>query len=342
MLALFIAPGFLGLAAKNGATTNGGGTTSSGSSPPLLVARAAIRLPNSAGRIDHMDYDPLDNRLFVAEFGNNSVAVIDLASNTLARVLTGFDGPQGVLYVPRYDELFVSNGGTGVVDIYNATSLQLRSSVKLASNADNLRLELGSQTVYVGFGEGNASGIATINATNGTVTGTIPLPGHPESFQLEQNGSRIFANVPSKAAVFVVNRTTRALIGTLPLPGYVANFPMALDEPGHRLFVGTWAPPELVVYDTDSSKLVANLTISQNADDMFFEPQLHLIYISCTAGFIDVVRQGSLDSYALASSIPTSSGARTSLLVLNPPRLYLGIPASGSTPAEIEIVYPNA
>src|ERR1043166_4093030 len=89
--------------------------------------------------------------------------------------------------------------------------------------------------IDVGYGSG-ALGI--IDVGSGLKSGSIPLAGHPESFQLEQDGPRIFVNVPAANQIAIVDRIKKQVVSTWLLDGAHANFPMALDEANHRLFVG--------------------------------------------------------------------------------------------------------
>ena len=93
-----------------------------------------------------------------------------------------------------------------------------------------------------------------------------------------------------------------------------SNFPMALDEADHRLFVGTWHPARLAVLDTRSGKVIADLKACGDADDLFCDPTSKRISMSCGAGFIDVFQQKDADHYLEVEKISTASGARTSLL----------------------------
>src|SRR5205823_9981427 len=97
----------------------------------------------------------------------------------------------------------------------------------------------------------------------------VRLSGHPESFQLEKSGPRIFVNVPGAAHVVVIDRTRNAVIARWELGDAAANFPMALDEPDHRLFIGCRRPARLLVYDTASGKRVAGVPIGGDTDDLF-------------------------------------------------------------------------
>src|SRR5207245_4581296 len=114
-------------------------------------------------------------------------------------------------------------------------------------HAHNGRYGAATHTLYVGYGAG---ALGLIDATRAQHLGDIPLQGHPEAFQLEQAGPRIFVNVPSAHHVAVVDRDTRAVTTTWPLQGVEANFPMALDDTNHRLFVSLRKPAMLMIVDT--------------------------------------------------------------------------------------------
>ena len=74
--------------------------------PAPLQLEAKILLGNVRGRIDHMAVDLKRQRLFVAELGNDSVGVVDLATHSLVRTITGLNEPQGVGYESSADILF--------------------------------------------------------------------------------------------------------------------------------------------------------------------------------------------------------------------------------------------
>src|SRR5262245_48985412 len=83
-----------------------------------LELEAKIPLGEVAGRIDHLAVDLSRKRLFVAELGNDSVAVVDLKAGKVKHVITGLKAPQGVGYVPSSDTVFVANAGDGTVLLF--------------------------------------------------------------------------------------------------------------------------------------------------------------------------------------------------------------------------------
>ncbi len=66
---------------------------------PLRVV-ATIALPDVDGRIDHLAFDAVRQRLYIAALGNDSVEVVDTASGKWLKSLKGFHEPQGIVVVP--------------------------------------------------------------------------------------------------------------------------------------------------------------------------------------------------------------------------------------------------
>ncbi len=292
-----------------------------------------ITLPNASGRIDHMTVDSSGGKLFVAMLGNNSLAEVNLTQGAFVRSLQGLAQPQGVLFVPSANKLFVTNGGSGLVDIVDPNSLQVTNSVQLSSDADNIRYD-SHGLVLVGYGFG---GIAVLNLTTEKVTASVGLIGHPESFQLDRNDSKMFVNVPAGSYVAVVDRDTNSIISRWPLPSNVsANFPMALDEIHHRLFVGARLPAEVVVYDTLSGRVVDTISVGQGPDDVFYSPN-GCLYVSSREGYTYVFSQTDPDHYKAGDNVFTGIGGGTSLLLPQLGRLYVAIPQNQSQPAEVGV-----
>src|SRR5437667_4647635 len=293
-----------------------------------------IPLPDVKGRIDHLAVDTKGKRLFVAALGNNTVEVLDLDAGTRLRSIAGCSKPQGLVYLPRPNLLFVANGGDGRVRIYDGAAFKPIVTLGGLEDADNLRYDAKLDRVYVGYGDG---GIGVINPVTGVLTVRIPLKAHPESFQIEQDGNYLFANVPDAQHIAVIDRHQRVVVETWPLKDFRANFPMTLDEGDHRLFVGCRNPARLVVLDARDGERVADLPLSGDTDDLFYDGARRRIYAACGEGFIDVIEQRDVDDYKLLEKIPTAPGARTCLFSLELNQPYPAVPRLGERPAGIRV-----
>jgi YVTN family beta-propeller protein len=308
---------------------------------PLATA-GTIPLEGVAGRIDHMAVDVAGKRLFVAALGNGSVEVIDLAARKRTGTIRDLREPQGVAYVPELDRIVVASGGDGTVRFYDAKGLKPIQTVRLGDDADNVRYDAPAKRVYVGYGDG---ALAALDAQTGQKLADIKLPGHPESFQLQAKGDRIFVNVPSARQVAVIDRRKAAVVANWPLKDVRANFPMALDEAGRRLIIACRSPARLVVLDTDSGTVVACEECVGDADDVFLDAAAERVYVSGGEGMIDVFRLASAGRDGLASSpvlqrlsrTTTAAGARTCFLAAELKALYLAVPARLLHPAELRV-----
>lgn len=293
-----------------------------------------IALPGVEGRIDHMSVDVQGRRLFVSALGNNTLEVLDLRQGRVLTSVKGLREPQGVLFVPRENKLFVANGDDGTCMVFDGSSYRLLETIHFASDSDNVRYDSARNEIYVGYGEGS---LGVLDAASGKKIADIPLKAHPESFRMEESESRIFVNLPEAShTIAVVDRAKRSVIATWQLEE-ASNFPMTLDEGGHRVLVVTRRPARLVVLDSESGKQIASYATVGDADDAFYDAAHKRVYVSGGEGFIDIFDQRSPDVYQVVGRISTASGARTSIFVPELNRLYLAVPHRGSQEAEVRV-----
>jgi len=118
-------------------------------SPPLVL-ETKIPLGDVRGRIDHLSVDLKRRRLFVAELGNNSLGVVDLAAGKVLRTITEFSEPQGVAYVPFGDAVYVANVGDGSVHVLRGEDFASVARIELGDDADNVRVDAQRKRVLVG------------------------------------------------------------------------------------------------------------------------------------------------------------------------------------------------
>jgi DNA-binding beta-propeller fold protein YncE len=297
-----------------------------------LQLKQTIPLPGVEGRIDHLDLDAAGERLFVCALGNNTAEVLDLRKGERVHSISGLGAPQGLVYVPELNRLFIANDKGGLCNIYDAKSWQLIGKVDFQDDADNVRYDSATKQIYVGFGGG---GIGVINAADGKRAGSIKLAAHPEAFELEKHGRRIFVNVPNAGQVAVIDRAKGEVISTWKPDGASANFPMAFDQANHRLFIACRNPAKLVVLNTDSGDTVTTLDISGDADDVFYDAKRHRLYAICGAGYVEIIEQADPNTYKSAAKVPTATGARTGLFVPERDALFIAVPHRDTQTAEI-------
>jgi DNA-binding beta-propeller fold protein YncE len=310
-----------------------------GSEPPHpLVLTEAISTPGVQGRFDHFGFDG-KNQLLVAALGNNSVEVIDISARLRSRSIPDIPNPQGITYAPDFKKIFVASS-KGKLRIFDGGSFELIKEIDFHGDVDNLRYDSATHRVYVGFGEDETGAIGMVDAASGErLQEEYKIGAHPESFQLESAGPNIYVNVSDLKQIAVINRQT-GVIKRWPLT-LEQNFPMALDEANHRLFVVTHQPARLAVFDTYSGRTVAEFPCVQDADEVFYDAARKRIYIPGGEGYISVFQQTDPDHYQLLAKVSSTLGARTAGYFGKGrkgfDRFFLGVPARADHGAEIWI-----
>jgi DNA-binding beta-propeller fold protein YncE len=315
-----------------------------GQESQALSLKTRIALPNVDGRMDHSAVDVKGQRLFVSALGNHTTEVLDLQAGRRVRTLPDLEEPQGQFYDASTNRLFVATGD-GATRIFDGTTFQLLQTVKFSDDADNIRYDGRNRHVVVGYGGEKAlrrrpagSGALASLDNNGKQSGEIVVDAHPESFQLEKNGTRVFINVPDKKEVQVADVVKGSTLGRWPTAAATTCFPMALDEAHQRLFIGCRMPARLLVFDTASGKMVASPEIVSDTDDLFYDAGRSRVYVIGGQGFIDVLQQRDPDRYERIARYPTPPGTRTGLFVPELGRLFAAVPHRGAQPSEI-LVY---
>lgn len=300
-----------------------------------LELERRIPLGTVNGRIDHLAIDLERKHLFVAELENNSVAIIDLNNGGLLHRIIGLEEPQGIGYVPKLDLVVVANGRDGSVRFFHGDDFAATAKMQLGKDADNVRVDVDSKSIYVGYGDG---ALAVIDPSRHAKVKEIALPAHPESFQISQNTQKVFVNLPDAQSIAVIDTHAGRLNQTWPTGNDHGNFAMTLDDAGRRVIIAFRNPPKVSVRDMQTGRSVAERATCRDVDDVFFDSKRQRVYVTCGEGAIDIFDAGA--DYAPMPRLATRRGARTSLFMPGLDRLAVAVRASDTEPAAVWVYRP--
>jgi hypothetical protein len=297
-----------GVPAANAPTS----VTDANSLAPLTL-RTVIPLPSVYGRMDHFGWDTKRGVLIVSALGNDTVEII--ANWKRVHTITGLEHPQASVYIPGVDRIAVSSQ-SGKLRFYDAASYALVQTLDFGNdaNTDNMRYEPTSKRLYVGYGAGARAAIAVVDPTSMERLEEYEVGTHPESFQLETHGSRIFVSLPDQSSIGVIDRAT-GVVSKWKISGHRNVHAMALDESGGRLFTAALQPGRFAVVDVKSGTTVATLSCVLGVDDLWFDAERKRIYAP-GSGAIDVFEQIDPDHYRGIGRVDAGAGAGSTSLHL--------------------------
>jgi DNA-binding beta-propeller fold protein YncE len=309
--------------------------------PPLRLLQT-IPLPElKGGDFDHFEIDLPGNRLFLTAEENNAVEVFDIRANTLIHTIKDVDTPHSLLYLPATMQLWVIDGGDGIVKIFDVNTYAVVGTVKLAIGADSAIYDSANHLLYIATGGEDAkmesSTISIVDTNTRKRVGDIKVNStNIESMALDNSGARLFANLRDRSLVAVIDTKKMAVTSTWPLGEVHGNTPMAVDEAHRRLFVVGRKPARLLVLNADSGKIISTLPTAELTDDMLFDPQSERIYVACDE-FVVVYVERDANHYEELGRVPTGFRAKTAILVPQLKRYFVAAPRHGQKIAELRV-----
>jgi DNA-binding beta-propeller fold protein YncE len=314
---------------------------------PLRLLQT-VALPGVKGRLDHLDLDVQDQRLFVSGLENGSVEVVDLQGGKWSRRIPGFNKPQGIAYVAALNKLFVASGDDGMVRVFRGDTLALLDSIQLEPGPNRVAYDRSRKLLYVGYGGKDAGKdygeVGIIDAAEDVKVADVQVAAHPAELLLDRSGDTLFVLIPAASKVQVIDTKKRQMVSTWPVssqrPGDAA-----FDESTKRLFLGTHVPPQMIAMDSTTGKEVAELPTMDGMDGVYFDSKQRRIYVSggrgFDVGFVYIYQQQDLEHYTQIGAIPTRPGAGTSFWSPELNRYYVAAPTNDKDDAAILVYEPR-
>src|SRR5690242_20050208 len=110
---------------------------------------ATTPLDGFSGDLDHFGLDLKGNRLFLAAEEHKSVEVFDLRNGQRNHSITGIDHPLTMVYLPDSDQLAVTDGDVGAVQVVNCRDYRVVRTLKLGRAVDHSAFDSRSKYYYV-------------------------------------------------------------------------------------------------------------------------------------------------------------------------------------------------
>jgi hypothetical protein len=297
--------------------------------PPAYKLTATYKVGGDGG----WDYATLHRgELYVTRVTHTQV--IDVSTGNVVADIAGQKRSHGVAIVPDARRGFISDGGSGVVWIFDLKTHAILGKVAAADDADGIIYDRASNRVLVMCGDAHqlVAIAPDVNPNGGKAAATLDLGGSPE-FAVADEAGKVYVNIEDKDEVAVVDTKQMKIVARWPIAPGGKPTGMSMDRTTRRLFIGC-RNKKLIVMNADDGKVVANFPIGAFVDATAFRGGL--VFASCGDGTLTVVREVSPDKFELAQVLKTQIGART--MAVDPSGEMIYLPTSdltfpaGSTP----------
>jgi YVTN family beta-propeller protein len=277
---------------------------------------------------DYMTVEPAAHRLYIAR--GNRVQVVDTQTGKLITEMGGMMGTHGIALNTNGKYGYVSDGGAGMVRVFDRATLKVIASIPAEKNPDAILFDPATKRVFA-FNGRSQSATAIDTETNKALQ-NIPLPGKPEFAQADGKGN-VYVNIEDKNQIVRIDAKTLKPTATWPIAPCDSPSGLAIDRAHHRLFA-VCDNHVMTVVDAQTGKVVATPQIGSGPDATRYDAKSHLVFSpNGRDGTLTVVQQLSPNNYKPVQTVTTQRGARTMALNSDTGAIYLVTAGFGPPPA---------
>ena len=253
-----------------------------------LPLRTLIDVPLTGGttRLDYQSLDSVSGRLYIAHLGSDLMTVFDINKQTLVGDVKDLKRVHGVLAVPELHRVYASATGTNELAVVDDQTLQIVARVPAGDYPDGVAYASKSNKIYISDLHGKTDTV--IDAKTNQVVTTIALGGGAGNSQYDPVLGRIFVTVDGREELAEIDPTTDQVVARYPLTGCKGSHGLLIDSENRLAFAACEENSKLVVFDLQTKKATATLSVGADPDVLAFDSGLHRLYVSAESGNITV------------------------------------------------------
>lgn len=256
----------------------------SGSLPLRVLTDAP--LTGGTTRFDYQSLDSASGRLYIAHLGSDLLTVFDVNKQTVVGDVKDLKRVHGVLAVPELHRVYASATGTNELAVIDDQSLGIVARVPAGDYPDGIAYASKANKIYVSDLHGKTETVIDAK-TNQRLT-TIPLGGGAGNSQYDSVGERIFVTVDGKEELAEIDPNTDRVVARYPLTGCKGSHGLLIDSEHRLAFAACEDNSKLVVFDLQTKKATATLSVGADPDVLAFDTGLQRLYVSAESGIITI------------------------------------------------------
>ena len=259
-----------------------------------------------AGGFDYVAADEGGRKLYVARSGQGArITVFDLDTLEPAGEIPNV-GAHGAVVSPKTNHGFASSKP---VVMFDSKTLAPIKTIEVEGNPDGMLYDSFNDRVYVL--SHRAPNATVINASDGSIVGTIDLGGAPEQAASDGKG-RIYIDIEDKANIAVVDAKTLSVVTHYDLAGKGGVCAgLAMDVKNNILFAACRNPQNMVMLNAADGKILDALPLGAGTDGAVFNPKTMEAFSSQGDGTLTVIKENSPTSFAVEQNLETMRSAKT-------------------------------
>lgn len=208
-------------------------------------------------------------RVYVTNRGNNTVSVIDTATNNVIDTIIVGSNPYGVAVNKNGTKVYVTNMGSDSVSVIDTATNNVTANVSVGKYPHGITVTPDEKWVYVANHNTPIGTVSVINTTTNNVTNTIIVGNKPCGVAVNRDGTKAYVTNSGSNTTSVINTTNNKVIGRVDvgicpsgIGQFIGSVPGSIVETVTTL---TYSPDRYSVGKT--MKLIATVNITSQGTE---------------------------------------------------------------------------
>ncbi len=241
---------------------------------------------------------------YITNSYDNTVSVINVATNDVTTVIPVGSSPYGVSVSPDGSKVYVANNLSNTLSVINAATNTVSATIPIGANPFGVSVSPDGSKVYVTNSALSISTVSVLSTATNTVTDTITVGYNPQGICISPDGSKIYvANYNASGTVSVINTATDSVTTKINVGGYPIGISVSPD--GSRVYVANEADYTVSVINTATDTVSATIAVGTEPFGVSVSPDGSKVYVANYSGnTISVINTATND---VTATIPVGT-----------------------------------
>jgi YVTN family beta-propeller protein len=217
--------------------------------------------------------------------GENKASVVDLKTLETITKLDTEKNPDGMLYEPGRQEVYLFNGGSGSASVINVKEAKVVATIPLGGKPEFGTADPAAGRVYDNLEDKSA--VVVIDTKTHAVVATWPITGGqgPSGMAIDTAHHRLFIGCGENNVMAMMDSSNGKVIATVPIGAGVDA--TAFDPATQFAFASCGDAATTTIAHEDSPEkltVVQTLKTERGAKTMAIDPKTHRIYLPVRGG----------------------------------------------------------
>ncbi|MGD0711932.1 MAG: T9SS type A sorting domain-containing protein [Bacteroidales bacterium] len=205
---------------------------------------------------------------------DNTVTVINVATNTVRDTITVGNYPYGISVSPDGSKVYVANEA-GTISVINTATDTVSATIAVGANLTGICVSPDGKKVYVAHYYANT--VSVINTTTNTVSATIAVGRLPEGIAVSPDGSKVYVANSGVYTVSVINGIADTVLTTIRVSSYPWGICASSD--GSKVYVSC-KDSKVNVINTAVDTVSATVAVGANPYGISVSPDGSMVYVA--------------------------------------------------------------